>query len=247
MTTEAVPRIGVTGRGCLRPSGPARRDQRIRCRSRGRTRTGAAAAGWRRPRSSACTSIHVSITSSVNTSPLSRNVVVLLQGVERRRRASRAPAAPSPAPRAAARRCPCRPACRRSILFWMPSRPAISIAANARYGLHDGSGQRNSIRLAFGLWRVHRDADGRRAVALAVHQVDRRLVARAPAACSCWSSGGERQQRRRVLQQAADVVAGHVATGRRSRPRRRTGARRPSTATGGCACRSRCPGTAAWA
>src|ERR1700760_4767740 len=37
-----------------------------------------------------------------------------------------------------------------SIRFSMPSRPAISIAANARYGLHDGSGERNSRRLALG-------------------------------------------------------------------------------------------------
>src|SRR4051794_10520439 len=37
-----------------------------------------------------------------------------------------------------------------STRFSIPSRPAISIAANARYGLHDGSGDRNSIRLAFG-------------------------------------------------------------------------------------------------
>src|SRR4051812_12723531 len=36
--------------------------------------------------------------------------------------------------------------------FCTPSRPAISIAAKARYGLHDGSGQRNSTRLAFGLF-----------------------------------------------------------------------------------------------
>ena len=36
--------------------------------------------------------------------------------------------------------------------FWMPSRPAMSIAENARYGLHDGSGQRNSSRFAFGLF-----------------------------------------------------------------------------------------------
>src|SRR5512142_179767 len=35
-----------------------------------------------------------------------------------------------------------------SILFLMPSRPAISIAAKARYGLQDGSGTRNSTRLA---------------------------------------------------------------------------------------------------
>ena len=33
----------------------------------------------------------------------------------------------------------------------MPSRPAIIAAVNARYGLPDGSGARNSMRLAFGL------------------------------------------------------------------------------------------------
>src|SRR4051812_19137856 len=37
-----------------------------------------------------------------------------------------------------------------SMRFSIPSRPAISIAAKARYGLHDGSGERNSSRLAFG-------------------------------------------------------------------------------------------------
>src|ERR1044072_7034007 len=37
------------------------------------------------------------------------------------------------------------------ILFLMPSRPAISIAAKPRYGLHSGSGKRTSTRLAFGL------------------------------------------------------------------------------------------------
>src|SRR5438270_11936672 len=36
--------------------------------------------------------------------------------------------------------------------FAMPSSPAMSIAENARYGLHDGSGQRNSSRFAFGLF-----------------------------------------------------------------------------------------------
>src|SRR5215203_4579539 len=36
--------------------------------------------------------------------------------------------------------------------FWMPSSPAISNAENARYGLHDGSGQRNSMRFALGLF-----------------------------------------------------------------------------------------------
>src|SRR5216684_6637747 len=36
-------------------------------------------------------------------------------------------------------------------LFATPSRPAISMAANARYGLADGSGGRNSTRFALGL------------------------------------------------------------------------------------------------
>src|SRR3954462_14843826 len=41
-----------------------------------------------------------------------------------------------------------------SILFSMPSRPAIIMAENARYGLPDESGQRNSARFAFGLLPV---------------------------------------------------------------------------------------------
>src|SRR5512138_478738 len=38
-----------------------------------------------------------------------------------------------------------------SILFCTPSRPAISSAANARYGFAVGSGKRTSTRRAFGL------------------------------------------------------------------------------------------------
>src|SRR6476660_7415186 len=37
------------------------------------------------------------------------------------------------------------------ILFWTPSRPAISIAAKPRYGLQVGSGKRTSMRRPFGL------------------------------------------------------------------------------------------------
>src|SRR5690349_17053242 len=37
-----------------------------------------------------------------------------------------------------------------SILLRIPSRPASSWAEKARYGFADGSGQRNSMRLAFG-------------------------------------------------------------------------------------------------
>src|SRR6267378_2138078 len=38
------------------------------------------------------------------------------------------------------------------ILFWMPSSMAISIAGQARYPLHVGSGHRNSRRFALGLF-----------------------------------------------------------------------------------------------
>ena len=38
-----------------------------------------------------------------------------------------------------------------SILFSMPSRPAMRRAENARYGLAEGSGQRNSTRRLLGL------------------------------------------------------------------------------------------------
>src|SRR6266446_1764296 len=38
-----------------------------------------------------------------------------------------------------------------SMPFSTPSRPAINIAENARYGLHEGSGERNSMRFALGL------------------------------------------------------------------------------------------------
>src|SRR5205085_470194 len=51
------------------------------------------------------------------------------------------------------------------ILFWTPSRPAISIAANPRYGLVVGSGKRTSIRRPFGLltYGIRIDADRLRA------------------------------------------------------------------------------------
>src|SRR5207253_8754944 len=38
-----------------------------------------------------------------------------------------------------------------STRFSMPSSPAISMAEKARYGLQDGSGERNSMRFALGL------------------------------------------------------------------------------------------------
>ena len=58
--------------------------------------------------------------------------------------------------------------------------------------------------------RVHRDADARGAVPLAVHEVDRRLVARHQPPVGVGRRRDERQQRRRVLQDAADVVEAHL-------------------------------------
>ena len=103
------------------------------------------------------------------------------------------------------------------ILFLMPSSMAISMAAKARYGLHEPSGQRNSMRLAFGLRRVDRDADRRRAVAAAVGEVDRRLVAGHQPLVAVGRRVGDGAQGRGVLEQAADGVHGPCRTARRSR------------------------------
>ena len=81
----------------------------------------------------------------------------------------------------------------RSILFWMPSRPAISMAEKARYGLQVGV-RASGTRCAWpsGCVRVHRDADAGRAVALRVDQVDRRLVAGHQPPVASSSSGRRR-------------------------------------------------------
>src|SRR4029078_4543708 len=52
------------------------------------------------------------------------------------------------------------------------------------------------------------------AVALAVHQVDRRLVARHQALVGVHRRVGERQQRRGVVQDAADVVTRQIGQAR---------------------------------
>ena len=52
---------------------------------------------------------------------------------------------------------------------------------------------------------------GRRAVALRVGQVDRRFVARHQPAIGVGGRSADGQQRRRVLEQAADVVLGGLA------------------------------------
>ena len=76
--------------------------------------------------------------------------------------------------------------------------------------MHDGSGQRNSSALRLRALRVQRDAHRRGAVALRVHEVDRRFVARHEPLVRVRRRVGEREHRRRVLQQPADVPARHV-------------------------------------
>src|SRR5208283_806837 len=58
---------------------------------------------------------------------------------------------------------------------------------------------------------VDRDPHGRRAVALGVNQVDRSFVAWYQPAVRVGGRSAESQQGRSVLEQAADVVAGHLA------------------------------------
>ena len=64
--------------------------------------------------------------------------------------------------------------------------------------------------LGLGVGAGQRDADTGGAVAGRVDQVDRRLVARDQPVVGVDRRVGEGQQRRRVVQQAADVVAGRV-------------------------------------
>ena len=65
----------------------------------------------------------------------------------------------------------------------------MSIAENARYGLHDGSGTRNSIRLAFGWLPVIGIRMQAERLRWRVDQVDRRLEARAPAGGTSSATG----------------------------------------------------------
>ena len=75
-----------------------------------------------------------------------------------------------------------------SILFFTPSSPAISMAQNARYGLHVGSGVRNSRRLAAGVLKktgIRTHADRFRCE---YTRLIGRLVARdQPPVASSWS------------------------------------------------------------
>ena len=63
-------------------------------------------------------------------------------------------------------------------MFWIPSSPAISRAVNVRYGLQDGSGQRNSTRLALGDGEYIGMRTAAERLRLREGQLDRRLEAR---------------------------------------------------------------------
>ena len=93
----------------------------------------------------------------------------------------------------------------------MPSRPAISMAANARYPLQDGSGVRNSTRFARGIRRIHRNPTAGGTVALRVDQIDRRFIARNEPTVGICRRSAKSAECPGVLEQAADVVASELA------------------------------------
>ena len=127
--------------------------------------------GWgRRRRASTSLSvlypIHVSITSSVKTSPRRRKSWSFRRPASASSSDCGRPWHAWPALRGPGRKCPCRAAdpgrscsgCRRAA--------AINTAGTRGTDCDDGSGQRNSIRLAFGLGECIGMRIGRRAVAL---------------------------------------------------------------------------------
>ena len=95
--------------------------------------------------------------------------------------------------------------------------PAISIAANARYGFAAASGTAELDPLRLRRLGVHRDPDARAAVALRVHEVDGRLVARHEPSIRVRGRRAEREQRRRVREQPADVRASELREARVAR------------------------------
>src|SRR4029450_1360594 len=94
--------------------------------------------------------------------------------------------------------------------FLMPSRPAIIWAAKDRYGLHEGSGTRNSMRLAFGDVPVI----GMRTHAARLRAgdtgVDGSFLPRKEPVVRVHGRVRESEQRGRVSQQPTDVPASDV-------------------------------------
>ena len=180
----------------------------ITSRSRGRTRTGAAG-GATSFAPARLNSRWVSITSGVKTSPAEQVLVVGLERVEglleRARRAGDVD------------------------LLLGAHLVDVAVDRGRRLDLVDDAveaghqlGAEREVRVAgrvrraeleaarAGRREVRRDPDAGRAVALAVDEVDRRLVAGDEAAVAVRRRRGEREDRLRVLEQAADVVAGRL-------------------------------------
>ncbi len=167
---------GVHARPAPGPSqGPG--GQAVRCRSRGRTRTGAAAAGPGRSRPRVLYSIHMSMTSWVKTSPLSRNSWSSFESAASA--SSREPGADGIFGQFLGRQVV-------DVLVQRLARVDLVLDAVEARHQHGGEGEvavagrvRGAELDALGLGRggVHRDADGGAAVAARVGQVDRGLVA----------------------------------------------------------------------
>ena len=87
---------------------------------------------------------------------------------------------------------------------------------------------------------VRRDADAGRAVALAVDEVDRRLVAGDEPAVASSSSARRTRGSPSRASAGRRCSGGPSPTAARSPRRRRRGSCRPSRGSGGCACPSRC-------
>ena len=96
----------------------------------------------------------------------------------------------------------------------MPSSIAISMPAKVRYGLHAPSGRSVFDPLRRRARPRDRDADRRRAVPLAVREVDRRVEAGHEPLVAVRRRIGERAQCRGVLEQAADRVLGGIGQSR---------------------------------
>ncbi len=199
----------------------------LKYRNTDRTRTDAAADGWRPLLSRVLYQIHVSITSAVNTSPCSRNSWSFSQVVQRLLQR-------------AGRLGHLGQFLRFQIVNVLVERLArlhLVLDAVEHGHQHRREGQVGIARavrtaeldaLGLPVRRVDRNANRRRAIAAAVGEIDRRLVAGHQTLVTVGGRIGDGAQRRRVPQQAADGVHGHGRTGRRSRSRR-TGSCRPST------------------
>ena len=100
------------------------------------------------------------------------------------------------------------------ILFWIPSNAAIISAEKAKYGFALGVGAAELDALGLRARAVHRDPARGRAVALRVGQVARCLEPGHKPLVAVGGGVAERQDRRGVLQDAADGEQGVVAEAR---------------------------------